>query len=586
MAADGTITPAVVNIQSGDSVRFVLPPGGAIVPTVGNSCTIQAYRHGDPDEFTLPMPVAPGGIFTLGPDPDGETGALVETTAPCPDGTEVGYKTDDNDPTTGPIFHAIEVGPDHLCRTGPLATSMPETWQDPAITGVFIRMAWVDIAPMAPTLAPGAIAPDYHYDFSKLDTEVDQAIANGKLYTLAFEAGLDGTPDWIFDHDVIVAGDNSQTLGAARVDSGGVPRLIFQDHSNLNGTSCGSWMSLGSPTNAQYQEHYFDMLQGVAAHLKERADRYRALAYVKLSGANMFTAENRLPNHCEKVLRPTGELKNCLCNNHTWAAAGYTPAGLLQYYAAQEATIASAFPGKSIIYPLIQDGFPRVDDLGQWLNQQNTIFDPDNMTVAEYNDMGVWKKRVNTFIVDAVAPPAPKADSTTAAVIDEAYTTWGDLVLPQHCGLQPQGRLPNYMVRNALASYTALQTQNIGDIYDLATLDSALRNADGIDNNAPLPPFSTTAYASTIEIYEELAWLARKLPGVLDAASATPRTLGEWSSHFATIRKQLGPPAMLTTPFTFTFTKNSPGLPFAKHLYYTVPDKCGAPGTIGRINIY
>ena len=87
-------------------------------------------------------------------------------------------------------------------------------------------------------------------------------------------------------------------------------------------------MTLGNPTEIAYQNRYFDLLRKVAAHIKSRADWYRALAYIKPSGANLFTHENRLPKRCTP---------GCICNTQLFAQHGYTPAGLYAFYQAQTA---------------------------------------------------------------------------------------------------------------------------------------------------------------------------------------------------------------------------------------------------------
>src|SRR6185436_11293517 len=132
-----------------------------------------------------------------------------------------------------------------------------------------------------------------------------QAMAGGKLYSLVFTAGRNGTPAWIFD-------------------VGGVPRVSLQDKADDDQPGCGQTMDLGPPHDAMYQQHYFDLLTAVAAHLKQRADWYRALAYIKPSGANLESAENRLPNRCEPTC--------AYCNTMIWANAGYRPSLLYDFY--------------------------------------------------------------------------------------------------------------------------------------------------------------------------------------------------------------------------------------------------------------
>jgi hypothetical protein len=555
VAADGTLSPQNVTIAAGTSVQWNFTgTNKGVVPTVGNSCTPKAYRYGNPDDFTGPMPHAPGGVFALSPDPDGTQPGLVEV------------------PAAGSCAHPndeIMTAPtgEHLCRTGPVQTVMDATWQDPAINGVFIRLAWNLVSPSKPFYNPITQQNSYTWNFADLDREVDKAVANGKLYTIGIEAGRDGTPDWIFNEDVVEAADGSLSVGASRLlMGGGVPRLIFQHHTQEN--TCGQWMSLGLPQNASYKAHYFAMLNAVAAHLKENAARYRALAYVKLSGANLYTAENRLPNQCESITDASGATVNCHCNTEAWAKGGYTPSGLKQFYVEQEDVITAAFPTKNIIYPLLQAGFPLVDDTGAWQNRSER-----------------WMRQVpcptplpgNCVLYLPTTYTGITGTETTEDILEDGYARLGTTLLPQHCGLQekpatcPGTGCPNYLVVRADPDqYTAFQTQNLEEITTLAGLDSAFQN--GLDNSD----------AGMIEIYEEMQWLASKTPGALNPAAATPRTLANWNSTYKSVRNQeiYGPlltPGVLTS-YRYQFAT-------AKTYYYTVPGTCGAAGTIGKITV-
>ena len=72
--ADGTFTPQVIYIRSGDTVRWEqLTRTDSIIPADGEQgypamCTSRkAYDPSDPNEFTGPLPVAPSGGFHAEP---------------------------------------------------------------------------------------------------------------------------------------------------------------------------------------------------------------------------------------------------------------------------------------------------------------------------------------------------------------------------------------------------------------------------------------------------------------------------------------------------------------------------------------
>ena len=82
-----------------------------------------------------------------------------------------------------------------LCRGGSVGATMDATWQDPSLTGVFIRLLWKDVQ-----TAPGTA--DANFNFTVLDRELNKAVKNGKVYSLAIKAGDDGTPSWLFTNGV------------------------------------------------------------------------------------------------------------------------------------------------------------------------------------------------------------------------------------------------------------------------------------------------------------------------------------------------------------------------------------------------
>ncbi len=172
----------------------------------------------------------------------------------------------------------------------------------------------------------------------------------GKLFSLAIKAGNEGTPDWIFSTNP----DNSPRSGGG----GGVLRLRLQDSDDGQASGCGVRMDLGNPTNLTYRRHYQALLTEVAKFIKTRSDWYRALAYMRVSGANLFSHENRLPKGCAA---------GCTCNPAVLAADGYRPSGLYAFYDEQTKLLGDLFPGKAIGYMLIQDGFPRINETGGYL---------------------------------------------------------------------------------------------------------------------------------------------------------------------------------------------------------------------------
>jgi hypothetical protein len=408
---------------------------------------------------------------------------------------------------------------------------MEETWADPNNTGVFIRLLWNRVQ-----IAPGTA--DASFDFTDLDREIGQAVRHGKLYSLSIKSGNQGTPEWIF--------------------ANGVTRLALQDGGSDNelNSACGPRMSLGSPTDAAFQKHYFDMLSKVAARIRARADWYRALAYIKPAGANLFSHENRLPKRCSP---------GCVCNPQVFAENGYRPSKLYDFFRKQFALLKKEFPGKAISFQLIQDGFPLVNESGGYERADGS---------------------------SSNGRPLPGGVEQTEQILELGQRELGPLFVVQHNGLQvyrmecaePEGRggrggrrggraaiqanrgggCPNRWVLRAGEdgrTITGFQTQNPGDISTPADVDLALKNA------------WQNSEASFVELYEGPLWFAvNSNKGVLPSR----KTIGQWAEDFhSRRRKQFG---SMGDPFPATFRQTFNGVS-AGTITYFEPSTCRV-GTI------
>jgi hypothetical protein len=271
------------------------------------------------------------------------------------------------------------------------------------------------------------------------------------------------------------------------------------------------------------------MLSEVADLLKSRADWYRALAYIKPSGANMLTAENRLPKHCDE---------GCLCNTRAWSDAGYRPRFLYDFYEAQHEHLAMEFPGKTMSYQLIHDGFPFINGVGGYVDAEGDL-------TAGTEEIG--------------------ATVQTQKIIDDAQILYGRRFAVQHNGLKvkpPDGYVcpgaddcPNNMVRvkGTEGQHIGYQTQNTSDISDITMLDSALRNAT--DNTE----------AGMVEIYEERLWEAQQTTGGVLDSEGSGLTLAAWDELLRARRGQ--------TSNTYLYFASNPGLA-NKTIYYIHGSKC------------
>jgi hypothetical protein len=266
------------------------------------------------------------------------------------------------------------------------------------------------------------------------------------------------------------------------------------------------------------------MLEAVAEHIKSRNAWYRALAYVKPSGVNLFSAENRLPKRCWSPIgggathdecdctprAPPDPLRGeqCVCNPQVLAVqGGYTPAALREFYSLQTALLARELPQKDMSFMLIQDGFPAVNDAGEYEGQDLV------------NEAGEYLYPPDP----ARAPVFPLTSSVEQmnAILDQGAAEHGVRFVVQHNGLRMKPQFsgevaceqegihpvrlgdisasgtgcPNPYVLRAGArngSITGFQTVNFSVIKTADQLDSALSSA--YDNSD----------AVFVEIYEQM----------------------------------------------------------------------------------
>ncbi len=406
---DGSFEPSQLTIEKGATVTWTFSDPfrqSAIAP----------YEGGEND-LTGPMPRNPGGMFVLNHDGPGLG----------PNGEE------DPSAPTGAITDA--------------------SWQSDRNVGGYLRLRWNWLQPDG----------EGKYDWTIVDREVEKAVANGKMYTLAVKAGYHGTPGWIFD--------------------AGVDKLVFRDfgsHEGVEECKCGAFLELGNPLQPRYQELYFEMLDALAEHLKSNAAWYRHLAYIKPSGANLYTVENRLPKRCTcaedcpgaenrcKPLTYSGnpylDSSNRICNTKVWADAGYTPEGLYAFYDKQLDRLAASYPEKDFVYMLIHDGFPRTNG-------------PDH-----------YLKCGDGEDVEGVPPPV----SQTRQIVQRGWAAHKERFTIQHAGVRESKPINNFLLTERKPTqFIALQTTN--DVTDAAYMHRVVRKA--LD----------TSDAIMIEVYEQAA---------------------------------------------------------------------------------
>jgi hypothetical protein len=423
---DGSFTPSNVTVNEGDSITFVAASGKLrttdAVVRVGfpeltaattTSCmtTSQPYdaTHtlpGDDNELTGPLRRGTSGIYALGPEDSDGFYEGTTAMATCNDvalaaGGQVPVAGESWDRDGDGLEDAEIVGSGKLCRKykrngKPSNTNsqfiLQSTWNNPDVTGGVVRINWRDLYKET---APGTGI--YIHDYSKLDTELENAAQRGKLVFLEVIAG-DGIPEWLFKDTptrVSPIVDSSQTELVAH----SVLPIETQDFGTSNKyvvspTDCGYERKMGSPGDPNYQAAMIATITDVTAHIRASSAHFQALASLKVTGLNFLTGEMRLPKRCLSHTDPTDGAANasCWCNTRIWAttqnwaapvsvnnyianplngdapaksvwAGGYTEANAQAFMTAVENAI---FVGlgrrKTMHFMLIQDGFPKVTD--------------------------------------------------------------------------------------------------------------------------------------------------------------------------------------------------------------------------------
>jgi hypothetical protein len=625
---DGTFSPPIVTIRPGDTVMWQnlgrtdsvvqianpLSAPGSDVCGVNDNHLDHRFNGSDSNEFTGPMRMGVSGIFALGPNGRGFR-AVTSSARPC--ACELTHRC-------APPF--TEVGGVKLCPAeGPPYDLLPETWANPDITGVIIRLSWSDIQK--------DVGGHIQYDWNDLDRQLDLAVANGKVFTLDVRAGLGGTPDWIFASYAGPAGP------------GPVAPLFFKDWPDgptPPSNNCGFQMTLGSPTHVSYRNLYVAMIRALANHVASDARWFQALAHVKVSGANYITSEARLPKRCfdssdaDDRLDTVGS-DDCICNPQRWADASYTPAGLFQYYRVVENAIYEAFGRrKSLGYQLIQDGFPRVDSatnfLGDSLKDQrgNPLMVP---TGTKADDLDV-DFQTNTVLSEATAGRFLDPFGTTGS------PAAGFLFVPQHSGLHP---LPNDLDYTQVCSQQRVVRPNGRARFPInlpatqipftgvAGCPNAWAVRQGLDPNFQIMGFQTSnneagvdspaAVESTlwnltlnsnavfIELYEQRLWEIYKLrrsgpladllscdprflPVCVDARAALPnnpaplsKNLYTWGEELHDRRRELVT-SDLPDPFptVYSHTFSGPYTATSQRVFFYInPTKCATTPRLRRV---
>jgi len=417
----------------------------------GLTSSLLAHRYDSANKFnseiTGPLRKGVSGIFALSPEELGEGFYQTAANQSCntlalPAGAPAGH-----------IFREVTSAVDpagdtyKLCQLvdttvpNPVPSSygnnllLDSTWDNEDITGAVIRINWKDLQKYD-TGTTSVV-----FDWTRLDAEFNQAARRGKVIFLELLAG-DGIPDWVFN-------DFSQVITAGPSDAALAIPITLRD-TGSGGTGPGWVRKNGSPTDPHYISLVENLVHEVVNHLRNDSRFFQALGSLKVTGTNFMTGEMRLQNSC----RDDGSCPTCWCNTEIWQTAlgtalppfantinnsqatkggGYTELGMYAFGQRIENKIYQETQGeKSLIFMLIQAGFPRVSVPGDYWRESTQSGGPVNAN-------GSYSGIIQT--VNLLKFGREGLFMRASGAVPNASV--GKLFIPQHAGLQrlPQDQL-------------------------------------------------------------------------------------------------------------------------------------------------
>lgn len=182
------------------------------------------------------------------------------------------------------------------------------------------------------------------YDWTDIDTDIANIIANGKQFSIKIAAG-DKTPAWVFALPV------TKLTFTEYVSDNPIPVVIDQPV---------FW-------EANYITAWTTFVTALSAHLQADADVWAALSHVSITGINRKTAEYRI---CAQVLPGSDAVA-------IWNGAGYTEALILSTQETFNTLFATQFAGKDLAFSMTNYGTtPPFPAISGWTDMnQNAIAD-------------------------------------------------------------------------------------------------------------------------------------------------------------------------------------------------------------------
>ncbi len=230
-------------------------------------------------------------------------------------------------------------------------TSCPAYRNDIAGHAIFV--------PIAKILPSVTVWGQFEWDWSYLDTLVEQAVSNGKKFSIELETGYESSTTYLRSLPagfLSAAGANSAPLFDVWTTGGAAGRCIC------------AYVLL--PWVGKVQEFWDAAASALAAHLRQKGV-YGSLTLVHLPGLSVYDEELRLPTGQpnpagnDTVLCPDGRSAHAAVSNDAaaarWQSLGYSDSAVIHGFGAVASSFAAAFPDRYLALSLFPPGAKGID---------------------------------------------------------------------------------------------------------------------------------------------------------------------------------------------------------------------------------
>lgn len=229
------------------------------------------------------------------------------------------------------------------------------------------------------------------YDWTDLDTDISNIIANGKQFSIKVAAG-DKTPAWVYALPVT--------------------KLTFSEFVGDDNTL----VAIDQPVfwEANYITAWTTFITALSTHLQSDANVWASLSHMSITGINRKTDEYRICAQASEYRAPYTSSDAV----SIWNGAGYSEALILSTQQTFNTLFATQFSGKDLAFSMTNYGttppFPAI--IGYTDMNQNAI---DDLAVYGTRVYGIYTSVKSNFVSATVTTQAAAAGLSIAGQLSE-----------------------------------------------------------------------------------------------------------------------------------------------------------------------